>query len=81
MCEPQSVIYQNHHFGFKIFWLNKNLFFLDSGCLTMFLKSLKFASSNQRDSKNKWLWKCLGVKALCEASTVLPVSNCTNRTI
>lgn len=46
MCEPQCVIYQNHHFGFKFFWLNKNLFFLDSGCLTIFLKSLKFASSN-----------------------------------
>lgn len=51
MCELLCVIYQNHHFGFKIFWLNKNLFFLDSGCLTIFLKSLKFASSNQRDSK------------------------------
>ena len=52
MCELLCVIYQNHHFGFKIFRVNKSLFFLDSGCLTMFLKSLKFASSNQRDSKN-----------------------------
>lgn len=51
MYELHPAKYQNHYFGLNIFCLNKILLFSLLASLTMFLKSLKFASSNHWDSQ------------------------------